>query len=298
MKIFIAGGTGFVGGHVVRELLGRGHRLRLLVHRRGAACEEVEQVEGDVSRPESFEQGIEGCGAVVNLVGIIREFPARGVTFERLHVQATANLLAAAEKAGIRRYVQMSALGTRPNAVSRYHRTKFRAEELVRNSGLEWTILRPSLIFGPQDAFTTMLARQLRLAPALPVIGSGLYRLQPIHAADVARCFALALEMPATIGRCYELCGSDRLTYVDVLDAIAAAMCRPAPLKPRLPLGAMKLIVQVMQAIPQFPITMDQLQMLLEENICDCSWKQTFGFEPIGFREGIGEYIIARTAAP
>lgn len=290
MKIFIAGGTGFVGGHVIRELMGRGHQLRLLVHR-GAAPEGGERVEGDVSRPESFEQGVEGCDAMINLVGIIREFPSKGVTFEQLHVQATANLLAAAKKAGIRRYVQMSALGTRPNAVSRYHRTKFRAEELVRDSGLEWTILRPSLIFGPHDAFINMLADQLRLAPAMPVIGHGAYRLQPIHADDVARCFALALEMPATVGQCFELCGNDRLTYVDMLDAIASAMGRPAPPKLRLPLGMMKLVIPVMQAMPQFPITMDQLQMLVEENICDGRWKETFGFEPRGFREGIGEYL-------
>jgi len=291
MKIFIAGGTGFVGGHVVRELSGRGCRVRLLVHRRGASFEGVEQIEGDVTCPESLEQGVDGCAAVVNLVGIIREFPAKGTTFERLHVQATANLLAAAKKAGIRRYVQMSALGTRPNAVSRYHKTKFRAEELVRNSGLKWTILRPSLIFGPQDAFVTMFARQLRLAPVLPVIGSGAYRLQPIHVRDVARCFALALEMPETIGQCYELCGDDRLTYADMLDAIAAAMGRSAPLKPRLPLGVMKLVIPVMEGIPQFPITMDQLQMLVEESICDGRWKETFGFAPKGFREGIAEYL-------
>lgn len=292
MKIFIAGGTGFVGGHVTHELLQRGYQMRLLVHRRGAAPELAEQVEGDVARPESFERGADGCDAMINLVGIIREFPAKGVTFERLHVQATANMLAAAKKAGIRRYVQMSALGTRPDAVSSYHKTKFRAEELVRNSGLEWTILRPSLIFGPKDAFIAMLARQLRLAPVMPVIGSGAYRLQPIHAADVARCFAQALEMPATIGQCYELCGNDRLTYVDLLDVVAAAMGRTAPLKPRLPLGVMKLVIPTMQAIPQFPITMDQLQMLVEENICDGRWKQTFGFEPKGFREGIGEYLV------
>ncbi|KAB0664533.1 complex I NDUFA9 subunit family protein [Oryzomonas japonica] len=291
MRIFIAGGTGFVGEHVSRELLRQGHQLRLLVHRRGAPPEGVEQVEGDVTRPEGFGQAVAGCDAVMNLVGIIREFPGRGVTFERLHVQATANMLAVAKQAGIRRYVQMSALGTRPNAVSSYHRTKFRAEELVRNSGLDWTILRPSLIFGPKDAFVGMLARQMRLAPVAPVIGSGAYRLQPIHADDVARCFALALEMPATIGQCYELCGNDRLRYVDLLDAVAAALGKPAPFKPRLPLGLMKLAIPALQGIPQFPITMDQLQMLVEENICDGRWKQTFGFEPKGFKEGIGEYL-------
>ncbi|HIJ82336.1 MAG TPA: NAD(P)H-binding protein, partial [Desulfuromonadales bacterium] len=173
MKIFITGGTGFVGGHVVRELLGRGHEVCLLAHRRSPELKNVQQFEGDVTRLESFECAAAGCEAFINLVGIIREFPSRGITFEKLHVEATANALAAARKAGIRRYIQMSALGTRPDAVSRYHRTKFQAEELVRSSGLEWTVLRPSLIYGPKDAFINMLAGQMRLAPIMPVIGSG-----------------------------------------------------------------------------------------------------------------------------
>ena len=292
MKIFISGATGFVGGHLRRELLGRGHDLRLLVHKRRTGIEaDVEQIEGDVTQLESFEAAATGCDAVINLVGIIREFPAQGATFERLHVQATANVLGAAKKAAVGRYLQMSALGTRPDAVSSYHRTKYRAEELVRASGLQWTILRPSLIYGPQDAFINMLAGQLRLAPVMPVIGDGRYRLQPIHADDVARCFALALEIPQTIGECYELCGNDRLSYLELLDAVAAALGKSAPLKPHAPLGLMKLLIPVMQRIPQFPITMDQLQMLLEENICDGRWKQIFGFEPIDFKSGISKYL-------
>jgi NADH dehydrogenase len=251
----------------------------------------IDQVEGDVTRLESMEHAAEGCDAVINLVGIIRESPARGITFERLHVQATAHILAATGKAGIRRYLQMSALGTRPDAVSRYHVTKYQAEELVRSSGLDTTILRPSLIYGPNDAFINMLAGQLRLAPIMPVIGSGSYRLQPIHAADVARCFALALKMPETIGQCYELCGNDRMTYLELLDAIASALGRSAPFKPRAPLGLMKAIIPFLQHLPQFPITMDQLQMLIEENICDGGWKKVFRFEPIDFREGIRAYL-------
>jgi len=292
MKIFISGGTGFVGGHLRRELLGRGHDLRLLVHKRGPDGESgVEQIEGDVTRPETLVQALNGCDAAINLVGIIREFPSKGMTFERLHVQATANLLEAAGKAGIGRYLQMSALGTRAEAVSGYHRTKFRAEELVRASTLSWTIMRPSLIYGPRDAFVNMLAGQLRLAPIMPVIGDGRYRLQPIHADDVARCFALALEMPETTGQIYELCGNDRMSYNDLLDAVADAMGKPKPLKPQAPLGLMKMIIPIMQHLPPFPITMDQLQMLLEENICDGRWKETFRFEPRGFREGIREYL-------
>jgi uncharacterized protein YbjT (DUF2867 family) len=292
MRIFIAGGTGFVGAHLVKALGGQGHELRMLVHRRGPnVAGGIHQAEGDVTRLESFEQAVIGCDAVINLVGIIREFPSRGITFERLHVQATANILAAAGKAGIRRYLQMSALGTRPDAVSRYHATKFRAEELVRSSGLDATILRPSLIYGPEDAFINMLAGQLRLAPVMPVIGSGAYRLQPIHVDDVSRCFALALEMPETVGHGYNLCGNERLSYVELLDAVAYAMGKSAPFKPHLPLSLMKMIIPVMQRVPQFPITMDQLQMLLEENICDGCWKRVFRFEPRNFQKGIQEYL-------
>jgi uncharacterized protein YbjT (DUF2867 family) len=292
MKIFISGGTGFVGGHVTRELLNRGHELRLLVHRRSPAIKGVEQVEGDVAKLDSFDKSLQGCEAVINLVGIIREFPSKGITFEKLHVQATANMLAATQTAGIRRYVQMSALGTRPDARSNYHISKYRAEELVRaSSSLDWTILRPSLIFGPKDAFINMLAGQLRHAPIMPVMGNGRYRLQPIHADDVAHCFALSLELPETIGQCFELCGNDRFRYVDLLDAIASAMGKPAPVKPHAPLGLMKLIIPIMQHIPQFPITSDQLQMLLEENICDGRWQKTFGFKPRDFKEGIREYL-------
>ena len=283
VRIFIAGGTGFVGGHLVDALREHGHAVRLLVHKRSPrVSNDIDQVEGDVIHLESFEHAAEGCDAVINLVGIIREFPARAITFERLHVQATANVLAATARVGIRRYLQMSALGTRVDAVSCYHVTKFQAEEFVRSSGLDVTILRPSLIYGPKDAFINMLAGQLRLAPIMPVIGSGSYRLQPIHASDVARCFAMALEMPETVGQCYELCGNDRLTYLELLDVIASAMGRAAPFKPHAPLGLMKLIVPIMQKIPQ---------LLIEENICDGCWKKIFGFEPRDLREGIREYI-------
>lgn len=292
MRIFIAGGTGFVGAHLVEALREKGHELRLLVHRRSpGSTAGIDQIEGDVTNLESFQQAASGCDAVINLVGIIREFPARGITFERLHVRATANMLAATRTAGIRRYLQMSALGTRPDAVSRYHQTKFRAEELVRSSGLDASILRPSLIYGPGDSFVNMLAGQLRLIPVMPVIGSGRYRLQPIHVDDVARCFALALEMPETIGHCYELCGNNRLSYVELVDAVASAMGKPAPFKVRMPLGLMKMTIPVMQRVPRFPITMDQLQMLIEENICDGRWKQVFRFEPLDFQNGIQAYL-------
>jgi len=292
MKIFIAGATGFVGGHLTRELLRRGHQLVLLSHGAPAADQPgISYIKGDVTDLESYLPAVKGCDAVINLVGIIREFPSKGITFERLHVEATACMVAAAQRSGVLRYLQMSALGTRLDAVSGYHRTKWRGEELVRASGLAWTIFRPSLIFGPKDAFVNMLAANLRLAPVMPTMGDGTYRLQPIHADDVARCYAEALERPETTGQTYELCGVDRLSYRDLLDAIAEALGKGHPWKPALPLTIMKPVIKALQGISAFPITSDQLQMLLEENICDGCWRETFRFEPIRFRDGICAYL-------
>ena len=292
MKIFLTGGTGFIGGHVRSALLRKGHEIRLLTHRRGNGLEAgVEQVEGDVTLPATFAGLIKGCDATINLVGIIREFPGRGMTFERLHVEATKNVIAAARAAGVTRHLQMSALGTRPDAVSGYHRSKFRAEEEVRASGLDWTIFRPSIVFGPKDDFINKLAGYISSYPAIPVIGNGKYRLQPISADDVARCFALALEMPVTIGLTFELCGPDRLPYNDMLDTIGRVLGKSHVTKIFNPLPVMKAIVPLLQGFSFFPITMDQILMLTEENICDGSWREAFRFEPERFEPGITRYL-------
>ncbi len=292
MIIFLAGGTGFVGGHIRNILLEEGHSIRLLTHRRmTGGADGVQMVEGDVLKPASFSAVLDGCDAVINLVGIIREFPDRGMTFSRLHVEATGNLVDAAKRAGIRRYLQMSALGARPDAVSVYHKTKFQAEEYVRASGLDYTIFRPSIIFGPKDEFVNKLAGFITDYPVVPVIGDGEYRLQPIAADDVARCFALSLEMPETIGKTFELCGPDRFSYNEMLDVIGRVLGRSEVKKLKNPLGLMKLVTRLMQGFAFFPLTMDQLLMLLEENICDGSWRNTFRFEPTGFIEGIRSYL-------
>jgi len=292
MKIFISGATGFVGGHLCKELLARGHTLRLLSHNtKTAASGGVEFFGGDVTTAADCATGAAGCDAVVNLVGIIREFPQRGVTFERLHVEATRNMLAAAEQNGIRRYLQMSALGSRPAAVSGYHRSKYQAEELVVASGLDYTIFRPSLIFGPKDAFVNMLAGFIRSFSVVPVIGDGKYRMQPIAADDVARCFAIALEKPETVGKAYNLCGPDRLNYLEIVDVVAKVLGRHFILKMKNPLLLMQFVTPILEQFPFYPVTSDQITMLLEESICDGSWHETFGFKPIGFEEGIRTYL-------
>ena len=292
MRIFLAGGTGFVGGHVRCALLENGHELRLLSHRRHAGTEPgIEAVEGDVTRPETLAAAMQECDAVINLVGIIREFPARGITFEKLHVEATKNLLAAARHAGIRRFIQMSALGARPDAVSRYHQTKYQAEEAVRTSGLDWTIFRPSVIFGPKDDFINKLANLVKKLPVVPVIGDGCYRLQPIDGNDVARCFAMALEMPETVGQSYGLCGRDRISYRELLTIVARTLGKRSVRTLQVPVSFMTLVTPLLQRFSFFPITMDQITMLLEESICDGAWKETFRFDPVGIEEAIHVYL-------
>jgi len=292
MKVFLSGGTGFVGSHLRKALLDKGHQIRLLVHKSGGSFGQgVEPVEGDITILETFADAVRGCDATINMVGIIREFPGRGITYGKLHLEATRNVTDAAEAAGVKRHLQMSALGTRADATSAYHRSKFRGEECVRASGLDWTIFRPSIIFGEKDAFVNKLAGFIRNFPAVPVIGDGAYRLQPISVIDVARCFVMALEMPETSGKTYELCGPDRFTYNDLLDTIGRVLGRPMVAKVTAPLALMKAIVPVFQRFSFFPITMDQILMLVEENICDGTWRGTFRFEPERFADGIVRYL-------
>ena len=292
MRIFLAGGTGFVGGHVRKALLARGHSLRLLVHKRSGGSEPgVEEVEGDATLLPSFVSAASGFDAVINLIGIIREFPGRGVTFERLHVQATRNMVSAARSTGVRRYLQMSALGTRAGASTGYFMSKFVAEEEVRGSGLDYTIFRPSIIYGPQDDFVNKLADLMRGLPVMPVIGDGEYPLQPISADDVARCFADALEKPATIGSTFELCGPDRMSYNELLDIIARVIGKKSALKLKNPLALMRLVVPVLQRLPFFPITSDQIEMLVGSTVCDGAWRKSFDFQPARFEDGIRSYL-------
>src|SRR3990170_8086453 len=198
-EVLVTGGTGFVGTHVCRALIARGFMPRLLVRpgREDRVPLDVRErgriTPGDVTDRESVENAAQGTTAVVHLVGIIREFPAKGVVFERLHVDATRNVVDAALRWNIPRFVHMSALGAQAGGPTGYFASKGRAEEHVRRSGLSWTIFRPSVIFGPGDRFLNELGRLMRDAPILPVPGDGRYSLQPVFVGDVAKGIADSL---------------------------------------------------------------------------------------------------------
>jgi uncharacterized protein YbjT (DUF2867 family) len=275
VKILITGGTGYVGSALKRLLVDEGHSVRLLVRKEslGALSSEnkYEIAVGDVLDKNSCYKACEGCGAVVHLVGIIREHPALGITFDELHVTATANMAEAAGRQGVKQFIYMSALGARENAPSRYHQTKFAAEAVVRSAPVIWTIFRPSVIFSRdfpgEDEFTKLLVQLARRRVA-PLIGGGEALLQPVALEDVCRCIAAALITPETGGAIFELGGSERISFKRMLEQIAAHL-GSKPKMVSIPSVFMKPVVRCMERFPQFPLTSDQLTMLLEDNVCD-----------------------------
>lgn len=300
MRVFLTGSTGFVGRGLLSALADCGHEVVCLVRPGSEArwrpdlawSNRVVRVPGDLFDETSLIRAMEGCDAVVHLVGIIRERPAKGVTFDRIHVDGTRRIVAAARQTGVHRLVHMSALGARPGAASPYHRTKHEAEQAVMTSGIPWTIFRPSVIFGPGDEFVNMLAQLVRL-PVTPVIGDGSYRLQPVSRRTVADVFVQALTREEAIGRVFEAGGPEALPYTRILDEIGRALGKPRVRKAHIPLSLMKPAVRMMEGFPFFPITGAQLTMLLEENVCQDAEElyQTFDTPKIPFAEGIREYL-------
>jgi NADH dehydrogenase len=295
-RVFVTGATGFVGRTVVQTLRAEGHVVRCLV-RRGSeedlhGFEAIERVEGDILGPtDALQADIAGCDTVVHLVGIIREFPSRGVTFERIHHAGTVNVLEAASRAGVRRFLHMSSLGTRPGARSRYHQTKWAGEEAVRASGLAWTIYRPSVIYGPGDGFVSLLAGMIRRLPVVPVIGDGQQRLQPVAVEHVAAGFARAVRFEATVKHTYEVVGPDAVTMMQMLELIGAALHRPVRTV-RVPFALMRPVAQLMQGFPSFPLTRDQLLMLQEDNTGNPQpFYAAFDLAPIPLAQGLGRML-------
>jgi uncharacterized protein YbjT (DUF2867 family) len=294
--VFVTGATGFVGRAVVHALRADGLKVRCLV-RRGSerdlrGLEAIERVEGDVLARQTLDEGIGGCDAVVHLVGIIREHPSRGVTFERIHVDGTLNVLAAAAEANVRRYLHMSALGTSATARSRYHQTKWLAEEAVRASALPWTIFRPSVIYGKGDGFVSMLARMVEKLHVVPVIGEGRQRLQPVPVEHVAEGFRRALARPEAVKQTYEVGGPDAVSMVELIDAIGKALGRLHVRKVHLPIGLIRIMAGALRGFPSFPLTTDQISMLETDNTCDPTpFFRTFGISPISLQTGLARML-------
>lgn len=291
MKIFLTGSTGYLGRFVQKALLDHGHEVVALV--RSVPDEKpansIKYVPGDITIPEEWSHALKNCDAVVHLVSIIREKKARGITFEALNVESTRNLVDAAKQHGINRFIYMSALGAHSEGPTPYFRTKGRAEQIVLGSGLAFTIIRPSFIFGFDHPVYTMLATVIKRSPLglMPVFGDGQYRHQPVFVENVAEIVAQSLDNPAAEKKVYEVGGPRRLSYLEQLKIIGRLVgkkVRPV----RIALGLVRPIVRLIGPLPFSPINSDQLAMLVKDNVCDTSaLDRDFDVDWVSFEKGL-----------
>ncbi|MBN1460576.1 MAG: complex I NDUFA9 subunit family protein [Armatimonadetes bacterium] len=285
--IAVTGGTGFLGRHLIARLLSEQKRVRVLA-RHPAEIEGAEFAACDITDRAALLEVIGDCRALIHLVGIIEESGKQ--TFQRVHVEGTRNVVAACQTSGVNRLLHVSALGTRPKARSRYHRSKWQAEEIVRESNLDATIVRPSAIFGRGDHFVKRLRDFVRSTPVLPVIGDGTSLIQPIWVEDVVSCLVVALRRQETIGETYELGGPEAYGFEQLLDLVAEGEGLDPP-KVHLPSSLARPAASVLSRLTsRFPITPDQLTMLMEDNVCDIAeMRQTFGITPAYLRDHLSD---------
>lgn len=284
-----------MGREVIRELLSRGGTARALVHRRGLdfPADQVQQVRADLFDSAALAREMAGCDAVIHLVGIIREKPRAGVTFERLHVEATRSVLEAARQAGVTRYVHMSAIGARADAASAYHRTKWMAEEAVRSSSLRWTILLPSLILGPDGEFVRMASQWAKRGPLpviplpfMPYFGRGLLgrggagKVQPVRAHDIARAFVDAIGNDKSVGQTYEIGGPEVMTWPEMYRRIAIAAAGKVRPTLAIPAWYARALTRIIPAA-LLPFNRDQVIMSQEDGVADLTkFEADFGWRP------------------
>jgi len=268
----VLGGSGFIGRYVVKRLAARGEVVA--VGCRNAEAAKFLKPMGDVGQivPLNVAIGDEtllpaflaGNDALVNCVGILRD--SRSQTFELLHHTGPAQLARFAREAGVERFVHISAIGADSRSSSAYARTKAAGEQAVRDAFPTVTILRPSVVFGPEDQFFNRFAAMAMISPVLPLIGGGETRFQPVYVGDVADAVVGCLEDPATAGRVYELGGPKVYTFREIIELLLSEIRRKRWLID-LPFGLAAFQARLMSILPNPPLTPDQVELLKSDNI-------------------------------
>lgn len=269
MKVAVTGGTGYAGPAVVEELLRAGHEVVALEHRQKVPLthSRLTRAQGNVSDGDALRIAFDGCDAVAHLVAIIREKRSKGITYENVHVQGTQNVVEAAKKVGVKRFLLMSANGVDSGMRTKYFTTKLEMERLVKEAGFDWTIFRPSYIAGSGDGgFDAQFADIVDKAPVLPSFAGGKFEIQPVSRRNVGQAFARAASDPKTIGKTYVLVGPERMTWNEYLRKLAKLRGRkrilvPSPRWAILPVATL--------AGPLFPADPDSLRMLMLGNVGD-----------------------------
>jgi NADH dehydrogenase len=301
MNVCVLGGTGFVGTELVRRLALAGHWVRVPtrnpVHAmRLRVLDTVELRRANVHEPRILSQLFANCDAVVNLIGILN--PSGRASFETVHVELAAKVMAAARTASVRRVLHMSALGAAPGAPSEYLRSKAAAEARLReqphpelpHADPEVTIFRPSVIFGPGDTLTNRFAGLLRLSGGLLPLARATARFAPVSVCDVAEAFIRALKSPASAGQTYELCGPEVLTLEDIVRLSAAAARLPCHIV-RLPDVLARLQGLVLGLVPGKPFTLDNFRSLTIDAVCGDHGCRRLGITPQSMLAVVPTYL-------
>jgi len=294
--VAVLGGSGFVGRHVCAALAAAGYRVRVASRDRERAKVElillptVDVDYVDVHDGAALREFLHGTDAAVNLIGVLQ--PGRGRTgFEEAHVGIARKLVAACREAGVRRLLHMSALNADPAGPSAYLRSKGEAERVVRDSGLAWTLFRPSVIFGRGDGFLNLFAALLRIFPVLP-LGSPGARFQPVWVEDVARAFAAGLGDLCSHGASYDLCGPKVYTLRELVEHVGAVTGRRRPV---VGLGdaLSQLQAAVMGVLPWKLLTLDNYNSMKVDSVCSCEFP--FGIVPAALEAIAPSYLGHRT---
>jgi len=269
--ITIFGGSGFVGRHVVRALANRGYQVRVAVRRPDLAgylqplgnVGQIQLVQANLRYRKSVDAAVRGSDVVVNLVGILQESGRQ--KFDAVQEFGARAVAEAARKAGAR-LVHMSAIGADPDSPSAYGETKGKGEKAVRSVSKDAIIIRPSIVFGPEDDFFNRFGAMARIAPALPLIGGGKTRFEPVYVGDVAEAIAKAVAGELAGGKVYELGGPQTLTFRECLEILLKETARSRMLI-NIPWFAASMMGKAIGWLPGAPITSDQVEMLRNDNV-------------------------------
>ena len=295
--ILITGATGYIGSHLVQRLVAMNERPRCLVRRAsaigGLPASAVDVVYGDITDPGSLRAALTGVDRVVHLAAVTANIKETAqVSYHKINVQGTRNLIEAARAAGVARVVMLSGIGAQPGAEGSWIRTRWEGEEVVRHGGVPYTIIQPSVLFGGKRAeFFAAQARVLRQSPVAPNLGNGRFKFQPIWVEDVCTCILKALDDPVLTDTTVAVGGPEIFTYEGLLDLIMDTMGKRKP-KVRAPLGLMRLNAAVAQALlPRPPITTATIDLFnLGDNITDLdAVAKHFGFQPRSLRDDLRE---------
>jgi len=270
-QITVFGGAGFLGRYVVRALAKKGWRIKVATRRPNRAfflrpmgqVGQIGFVKCDVADAEQVGHALSGSQAAVNLTGILYQ---RGQSFQDVHVDGPAFIAEAAARLGLRALVHVSAIGADPESLSRYAETKAEGEKRVREAFPAATIMRPSLLFGPEDQFFNRFAEMARFFPALPLIGGGHTKFQPVFVGDVAAAIVTALDDPGARGKTYELGGPTIYSFRQLMEIILSETGRKRALVP-LPFGLAFLNSIFLQLMPKPLLTPDQVRLLKRDNV-------------------------------